>query len=196
MSSEDIEGFKKKFNIRPDNFYLLGHSLTAVKMKAEGAKLLIRCLPSLPNNVYLLLSRNGRFIDALKQYAREIGVEDRVIFTGDLDNPHIATTVADIYTHITFGEGLPLALLEVMKIGKPIIASKIGGIPEAIRHPLEGILVENKAEDIIQRVEFLFQNPKIRRKMSVISRRAVEKRFSWRKTAFVLLKHFSKKPDK
>ncbi|WP_158309350.1 glycosyltransferase [Pyrococcus furiosus] len=158
--------------------------------------MLIRCLPSLPNNVYLLLSRNGRFIDALKQYAREIGVEDRVIFTGDLDNPHIATTVADIYTHITFGEGLPLALLEVMKIGKPIIASKIGGIPEAIRHPLEGILVENKAEDIIQRVEFLFQNPKIRRKMSVISRRAVEKRFSWRKTAFVLLKHFSKKPDK
>ncbi|WP_255346958.1 glycosyltransferase [Thermococcus sp. PK] len=132
----------------------------------------------------------------LKQYAREIGVEDRVIFTGDLDNPHIATTVADIYTHITFGEGLPLALLEVMKIGKPLIASKIGGIPEAIRHPLEGILVENKAEDIIQRVEFLFQNPKIRRKMSVISRRAVEKRFSWRKTAFVLLKHFSKKPDK
>lgn len=103
-----------------------------------------------------------------------------------------------IYTHITYGEGgLSLALLEVMSIGKPIIASDIGGIPEAIRHPLEGILVKNDVESIVSAVGYLLENPKLQRKMGIISRRAVNSRFSWSKTAKMLYYYFgiSKVPN-
>jgi len=188
---DEIKSFKEKFGIKESNFYLLGLGLTALKAKAEGAELLIQALPYLPDNVYLILTRNGRFVEELGRFAQKLGVENRVIFTGDLKNPHVATVVSDVYTHITFGEGLPLALLEVMTIGKPIIASKVVGIPEAIRDPSEGILVENEVNYVVSAATLLMESPKLRRKMSTISKKAVNKRFSWGKTAGELLNFFS-----
>lgn len=192
---EEIDEFIKKFKISPDRFYVLAHGLTAFPVKAKGAKLLINTLRFLPQNVTLILTRKGSFVDELKKYAEVNNVAERVIFTGDLENPHTATEVSDVYAHITYGEGLPLALLEVMSIGKPIVASKIGGVPEAIRHPLEGILVQNEKKEIADALLFLLKNPKIRRKMRVISRRAVAKRFSWERTANKLIQSLSKSND-
>ncbi|WP_232194520.1 glycosyltransferase family 4 protein [Thermococcus sp. PK] len=189
---DEIKSFKEKFGIKESNFYLLGHGLTALKAKAEGAKLLIQALLYLPDNFYLILTRNGRFVEELRRFAQKLGVENRVIFTGDLENPHVATVLSDVYTHITFGEGgLSLALLEVMAIGKPIIASKVGGVPEAIRDPSEGILVENEVNYVVSAATLLMESPKLRRKMSTISKKAVNKRFSWGKTAGELLNFFS-----
>ncbi|WP_232054811.1 glycosyltransferase family 4 protein [Thermococcus sp. 2319x1] len=190
-TQDEVEEFKQKFNVQKNDLYLLGHSLTVYLSKVRGAKLLIDSLALLPSNVKLILTRKGRFVGELQKYAELGGVKGRVIFTGDLKNPHVATLVADIYTHISYGEGLPLALLEVMRIGKSIIASKVTGIPEAIRHPLEGVLVENEIKKIASTVKHLIENPKLRRKMSVISKGAVNKRFSWEKTAEKLLSFFS-----
>lgn len=190
-NKRNVSEFKRRFGIKENIFYILGHGLTAHPVKAKGAKILIDALSQLPENVYLILTRRGGFVKELYAYAESKGVKERVIFTGDLKNPHVATIVADIYTHITYGEGLPLALLEVMSIGKPIIASKVGGIPEAIRHPNEGILVDNDVSQIANAIKILISNLKLRRKMSVISKRVLNKRFSWEKTADKLLYYFS-----
>lgn len=190
-SETELLEFKTKFRLEDYNFYLLGHGLTASKVKARGAKLLISTLRNLPQKVYLILTRKGRFIDELKAFARAQRVENKIIFTGDLENPHIATELSDIYTHISWGEGLPLALLEVMAVGKPIVASNVGGIPEAIRCPLEGVLVDNNIDQLSEIINYLIENPKLRKKMSIISKRAVNKRFSWAITADRLLKFFS-----
>ena len=190
-TTEEVEEFKRKFNIQKDSPYILGLGLTALPGKVRGAKLLIDSLTLLPKNVRLILTRKGRFVNELRRYAKSKGLASRVIFTGDLKNPHVATLIADIYTHISYGEGLPLALLEVMSIGKPIVASKVTGIPEAVKHPLESILVENDASQVTSAVASLLENPKLRRKMSVISKRAVNKRFSWEKTARKLIYYFS-----
>lgn len=82
---DEIKSFKEKFDIKNSNFYLLGHGLTALKAKAEGAKLLIQALLYLPDNFYLILTRNGRFVEELGRFAQKLGVENRVIFTGDLE---------------------------------------------------------------------------------------------------------------
>jgi len=190
-STDEIEEFRKKFKIIRDRFYILGHGLTALKVKVEGAKLLIHSLTYLPDNVFLMLTRKGKFVEELQQYSEDMGVSDRVIFTGDLENPHVATLVTDLYTHITWGEGgLSIALLEVMSIGKPIIASNVGGIPEVIRHLKEGILIQNNEKELIEKVKFLIEHPKIRKVMSVISKRAVTKRLSWERTAKILVSYF------
>lgn len=189
-SQKEVDSFKEKFGIKNSEIYLLALGLTALPAKVRGAKLLLDVLSALPKNVKLILTRKGRFVNQLKDYAKLKGVDERVIFTGDLSNPHVATFIADIYPHISYGEGLPLALLEVMAIGKPIVASSVGGIPEAIRHPLEGILVENNCESIVYAIKALVDNPKLRRKMSVVTRRAVSKRFSWEKTAEKLITLF------
>ncbi|WP_297519501.1 glycosyltransferase family 4 protein [Thermococcus sp.] len=194
-TQEEIEEFTKEFKILSNRFYVLAHGLTAFPIKAKGAKLLLNSLRFLPQNVVLILTRKGSFVDELKRYAKIHGILDRVIFTGNLENPHTATEVSHVYAHITYGEGLPLALLEVMSIGKPIVASRVGGIPEAIRHPLEGILVGNDVKEISNAILFLLENPRIMRKMSIISKRAVAKRFSWERTAVKLVQSLFSKDD-
>ena len=83
-----------------------------------------------------------------------------------------------------------MAPLEVIVIGKPIVASRVTGILEAIKHPLEGVLVENEVNQVTSAIKHLMESPKLRRKMSVASKNAVNQRFSWKKTAEKLLDFF------
>ncbi|WP_456394873.1 glycosyltransferase family 4 protein [Thermococcus sp.] len=187
-SKKEIASFRERFGIEEKRFYLLALGLTSLQVKTRGAKLLIDALRHLPLHVEPILTGKGRFYSMLKEYAMVQGVDDRVIFPGYLKNPHIATMVADIYTHISYGEGLPLALLEVMSLGKAIIASRVMGIPESLRSPKEGILIENNVDNVVSNVTVLIENPKLKKKMAVLSRRAFLSRFSsWKMTALRLL---------
>ncbi len=186
-SNDEVDAFKREFSISNSDFCLLGLGLTSLPAKARGAKLLMDVLKHLPRNVRLILTGKGKYYNELKEYAEKHKLEDRVVFPGYLNNPHVATLSASAYLHISYGEGLPLALLEVMSVGRPIVASAVMGIPEAIRHPLEGVLVDNSHREVSSAVLSLIENPKKRRKMSVLSRRAVHHRFSWEKTAEKLL---------
>jgi len=187
-SKKGIASFRERFGIEEKRFYLLALGLTSLQAKTRGAKLLIDALRHLPPHVELILTGKGRFYSMLKEYATVQGVDDRVIFPGYLKNPHVATMVADIYTHISYGEGLPLALLEVMSLGKAIIASRVMGIPESLRSPKEGILIENNVDNVVSNVTVLIENPKLKKKMAVLSRRAFLSRFSsWKMTALKLL---------
>jgi len=156
VSDKEIADFRTRFNIPEDSIILLAQGMTAFEAEAKGVRLLIEAMKSLKEiypNIRLIVTREGVYSNELKSFVREIGVEDYVIFTGDVSNPLVPLKLCHIYTHITFGEGgSPLSLLEAMAMGKPIIASKAGGIPEAIRHEVNGLLVNNDLDEICQAV--------------------------------------------
>jgi glycosyltransferase involved in cell wall biosynthesis len=187
VSQEEINKFRNKFGIADGNFVLLAQGLTANELKAEGAKLLIKALKHLlyhHPNIVLILTREGTFSNDLKKIARDENVCKNVIFTGDLDNPFVPLAICDIYTHITLVEGgLSLALLEAMILGKPILATKIGGIPEAINDGVNGILIKPCEEQIIEKVEFLMKSKGIAKKLGDNAKETVTSNFTWEKTA-------------
>ncbi len=186
LTQKDVDNFKKRFNIPDNKTILLGQALTAHKLKAEGAKLLIESVKMLKDRgvgVILILTREGRYSQMLKDFANLIGVEDSVIFTGDVENPYVPLAICDIYTHITLGEGLPLALLEAMAMGKPIIATPVGGIPEAIKNGKNGILVEPDPKKIADAIENLHQNEEYQKFLGNNARIYVTNKFSWDITA-------------
>jgi len=78
---------------------------------------------------------------ALNDFLRDAALADRVKLLGyRSDVPDILAS-ADIWCMPSFSEGLPLSLLEAMFAGKAIVASRIGGIPEAVDEGKEGLLV-------------------------------------------------------
>lgn len=154
----EIIEFRKKFQIDPEKTYLLGLGLTALKQKKEGAKLLINVLARLDDSVRLILTRDGIYRNELELFAHKQGVSNRVIFTGDINNPYVALEVCDIYTHISYGEGLPAAVLEAMLVGKPVIASSVSGIPEVVIDGYNGLLVKNEIDDVIRAYDRLISN--------------------------------------
>jgi len=95
-------------------------------------------------NVKLVLVGSGE-IEKAKVYANHLKIEENIIFTGYYDgNIYDVLDVFDIFAFPSFWEGLPYSILEAMAMGKIIIASDVGGIPELIVDGSTGILVKPK----------------------------------------------------
>ncbi|MEJ5292209.1 MAG: glycosyltransferase family 4 protein [Candidatus Methanosuratincola sp.] len=145
VSEKEKIDFIKRYHLQGKGPILLLQAFTANKLKAEGAKILMLTLKKLKvlfPNIMLLITRNGPYLEELRRFAYDIDIKDNVLFTGDIENPFVALDLCDIYTHISLAEGFGMALLEAMAMGKPIVATSIGGIPEAIKNMENGVLVE------------------------------------------------------
>lgn len=73
--------------------------------------------------------------------AQELGVEATVSFLGRRPDALAFTAAADVYVNPADHEGLPVAVLEAMCLGRPIVATAVGGVPSVIHDDATGLLV-------------------------------------------------------
>ncbi|MEO8594716.1 MAG: glycosyltransferase family 4 protein [Candidatus Solibacter sp.] len=85
---------------------------------------------------------------------------------------------AAMLVYVTNSEGLGSGALLAMSAGLPVIASKVGGLPEVIRHGENGLLVENDEQAIRDSIEWLRADPERARAMGAAARRTVLERFT------------------
>jgi phosphatidyl-myo-inositol dimannoside synthase len=110
----------------------------------KGFDEVIEVLPDLPNDVVYLIAGGGNDLPRLKQKVEQLGLGDRVIFTGlfpESEKPALYN-LADVYVMPSRGEGFGFVLLEAMACGVPAIGSRHDGGREALRGGELGILVD------------------------------------------------------
>jgi glycosyltransferase involved in cell wall biosynthesis len=78
----------------------------------------------------------------LRQQAQTLGLGRDVAFLGHRDDAAVLALDFDVAVLCSDREGCPLALLEYMALGRPIVATGVGGVPDAVRHMKEALLVE------------------------------------------------------
>jgi len=83
-------------------------------------------------------------MEELKHLSEKLGIGNRVLFGGFLDNIPMVLSVIDVFVIPSITEGSPLALLEAMAMGKPIVATKCRGIVEILRDGETGLLVRHE----------------------------------------------------
>jgi len=93
-------------------------------------------------------------------------------------NLEVELPSAAILVYITNSEGLGSGALLAMSAGIPVIASKIGGLPEVIRHGENGLLVENDETAITEAIRFLQDHPEDAARIGANARRTVLDRFT------------------
>lgn len=100
----------------------------------------MRAVPDL----HLIIAGDGELRSALEQFATEQGVAERVTFLGRVPREQVMLYMAAAdYVGLYSGyEGLPHVLLESLRAGTPVIASKKGGNPEVVQHDINGLLVK------------------------------------------------------
>ncbi len=86
---------------------------------------------NLPNARYLIAG-GGELYDELVTEAKEFGIFNKCIFTGQLISADAVYNAADVFVICSKMENLPLSLLEAMSIGLPVAATNVGGIPETV----------------------------------------------------------------
>lgn len=98
-------------------------------------------------------------------------------------------TIADIFALPSLFEGLPIALLEAMALGLPVISTNITAIPEAVKHLETGILIApNNSDELARAVLKLKNDPVLRKKLARDGREFVLQNFDERKTAEITIK--------
>lgn len=71
-------------------------------------------------------------MEDLNQRVRRLGLDDAVVFTGDLDNPYPALAAMDVFTHPARQDPFPLAVMEAMALGRPVVAFAIEGVRDQV----------------------------------------------------------------
>jgi glycosyltransferase involved in cell wall biosynthesis len=115
----------------------------------------------------------------LLDYSRTNGLDDRVhIATGRSDIADLQA-LADVFVMPSLREGLPMALLEAMVAGNAIVASRTGGIPEAIVNGREGLLVPpGDIDALTHAIGALLRNPRQRESLGAAARQRANLDFS------------------
>jgi glycosyltransferase involved in cell wall biosynthesis len=122
---------------------------------------------------------NGGYKSELERYAASLGLEKRVIFTGFRTDVAKMLPEIDISVLPSLSEGLSNSLLEAMAAGVPVIATRVGGTPEAVEDGNTGLLVPPAdLGALIRAMTFLLDNPQSMRRMGEEGRRRVLSRFS------------------
>ena len=79
----------------------------------------------------------------LPRLAEHLGIAQRVLWAGIRDDGAELLNAVDIYVQSSrYGEGLPLAIMEAMSLGLPVVATKVSGNEEAVAHGVNGLVVE------------------------------------------------------
>lgn len=132
------------------------------------------CEPSLPPRVVAPATSDPRKGSALARRAAELaGVE--LEFCRDLASQ---APGAAMLLYITHEEGLGSAALLAMAAGVPVVASRAGGLPEAVEDGVTGLVVENSPEAIAQAIRRLLADPSGARRMGLKGRQRVAERFT------------------
>jgi len=101
------------------------------------------------------------------------------MFAGHLDVMEPFYRKLDIYLNTSIHEGIPMTILEAMSYGLPIIAPKVGGIPEVVQDGVEGFLIDSRdPQAFAEKCLLLAQDRELRMRMSVAAREKAVEYFS------------------
>lgn len=177
---------------RENNFILLTLGRISTDAAYKGYERLIELfsrLYSKYSNLNLVFSGKGDLIPKLKSMAVENGIEDRVFFTGSIDEDDMAGiySYAHLFSLVSHrdhesGEGIPLTPLEAMACGTPIIVGNQDGSQEAVFAKRNGMVVDPFDVDTqMAFIEELILNEDKRQKMSKEAMKIADEYFSYEK---------------
>ncbi|MET0658672.1 MAG: glycosyltransferase family 4 protein [Steroidobacteraceae bacterium] len=161
--------------------------------EAKGAFDLVRAVSQLPSGVRqrvkLTVAGNGE-LQRIRAMAAPLGagIDVRSWITAEQRDRLLQE--ADIYVLPSYFEGVPMSILEALAAGLPVIASRVGGIPEIVAHEKTGLLIEaGDVEALSRQIQRLVTDEALRLEYGKAARISAE-RFDVRRYSHDLIEHY------
>lgn len=136
---------RKKLNLKDDDFVIL---MIAEVNKNKNHKQMIDAIEILKNkgidNIKVLCAGDGVIFDKIKQYVKGKNLQDNIHMLGFRTDINELIASCDMGILMSYREGLPRNIMELMAYGKPVIGTNIRGIRDLIKHSINGYLVNIK----------------------------------------------------
>jgi glycosyltransferase involved in cell wall biosynthesis len=148
----------------------------------KGHRYLLEALPYIRQtepNIRLMIVGEGELRSALEAQAAALGVTEQVCFTGFRHDVVALMQQFEVFVHPSYLEGLGTVLLDAMALGKPVVATHAGGIPEVVQDGVTGLLVPPRDPPALARaVLHLLRHPEYSMKFGAAGRQRVEQGFT------------------
>ena len=174
-------GYKDKFFI-PKGSMVIG--IVACLRKEKAVDILIKAMPQIIKhypNAFLAIVGGGKEHDYLRNIVKDLEISSNVSFLGEREDVADIIPLFDIacLSSISGVENFSNSILEYMSCGKPVVATRIGGIPEMVKHGFNGFLVNsNSSHELAAAIISLLNNEELRVSMGKNSRDIIEQKFS------------------
>lgn len=167
----DGEGMRRAFDLPADSLVV---AMVAQFVDRKGHHVLLDALPRLLDEeprTHLILFGEGPLHASISTRIEREGLEDRVRLPGFRDDLFALLPCCDVLVHPARSEGLGVALLEAAAAGLPVVATRVGGIPEAMVEGRTGLLVDEDDPDALGRALLrLLGDADLRRRMGTDGR--------------------------
>lgn len=150
----------------------------------KGVEYLIRSMKIIINDIpdtNLIIVGDGADRKKLENITHILGLEDHIKFIGQIPNCEIPkfTNIANIFVLSSINEGFPNVILEAMASGLPIVATKVGGLPDIVEENVNGYLVESKCpEKLAEKIVLILKNKKMQQEISTNNKKKAST-YSW-----------------
>ncbi|MHB8482348.1 MAG: glycosyltransferase family 4 protein [Nitrospiria bacterium] len=143
---------------------------------------ILQCVPK----AFWMIGGGGPLLPDLIQQAKDLKIDDRIVFTGNLlpnQVPHFLASL-DLFILLSYDRegGCPLSIMEAMATGLPVIASHIGGNKEIVEDDKTGYLINPEDKNnLIKNSIYLFENPEKRKKMGEEGKKKIIEFFNYKR---------------
>lgn len=185
-SAQEIAELKERAGKKEGEIFLISVSRL---VHQKGIDTVIRTLPLLPPHIRFLIVGDGPDKDMLVNLARELGVTERVLFTGQVDRVMTAKyrKISDIFVLPSRSEGQGISFLSTMVSGLPMVTTREGGLADFIfdakrnpEKPTTGWAVDKESPgQIAEAVKDILAHPEQVKKVVATAQSYAHEHFDW-----------------
>jgi glycosyltransferase involved in cell wall biosynthesis len=174
--------FQKKFKLKGNIVLYVGRLASN-----KGLEVLVKSAPAVlkehPETKFVFVGEDEGMKEILIKQATRLGIQKNLLFTGHIKDEELflsAFAACSVFVLPSEYEAFGIVLLEAMACKKPVIGTRVGGVPEAIGPEGAGVVVDyDDADALAVEINKLLHDEKLRMKMGEIGRSRVKENFPW-----------------
>jgi glycosyltransferase involved in cell wall biosynthesis len=152
--------------------------MTGVK-RTDDVLLAVRALRERGVDTVLCMVGDGPDRDAVERRAHQLGIVRDSLFLGYQEEVASYYAAFDALILPSANEGTPVSAIEALAGGRPVVATRVGGVPDVVRDGIDGFLVEpGDVDAMAERLSALAADPPLRHRMGEAGRASVHERYS------------------
>jgi L-malate glycosyltransferase len=178
-STRHQQDVRRELGVDPET-YLIGTvgRLSPVKGHSGFLRAARLVLHKQPRAKFLIVG-DGPLSAELHAMAVALRIDGACLFAGHRTDVHDLLSAMNVFVLPSLSEGIPMALLEAMALGVPVVATSVGGVPEVVRHGVNGLLVHSADERALaDACAALTLDRDLAERLSANGRRTIEEAFS------------------
>jgi len=150
-------------------------SRKGINVLIESAKYV---LEEFPQARFVIVGRGNK--EKYQKLARDLEIENKIVFTGLIkEYPYYILKATDLYVSASFSESFGLSIAEAQALGIPVVATRVGGVPEVVNNGKTGLLVPaGDAKALAKAIITLLKDKELRNNMGAKGRMWIRERFN------------------